>query len=206
MPFCALPQCPVRAGFPALCRPGPCHLKMAETFDSDSSQTKNTLPVILLVSLLVITLVTGYVAHRSSRTLPVREAVQSRLAILMPSRGLGEEAVQSIPIVKYHSQQTLEPGPTNEHHQSRSANPSTALPTPSPPISPPLLNRFKLTLPFLKNRTPERPNPDGPSTCSICTEDLVEGVDLRKLPCGHVFHPHCVDPWLRDRARTCPLW
>ncbi|KAH7114577.1 hypothetical protein B0J13DRAFT_240260 [Dactylonectria estremocensis] len=45
-----------------------------------------------------------------------------------------------------------------------------------------------------------------PSTsCSICTEDFEEGMKLRSLPCGHAFHPHCVDPWLLERAETCPM-
>lgn len=42
--------------------------------------------------------------------------------------------------------------------------------------------------------------------CSICTEDLANGVHVRRLPCGHVFHPSCIDEWLRNRAPTCPLW
>lgn len=45
-----------------------------------------------------------------------------------------------------------------------------------------------------------------PKTCSICTEDFLEGVDIRALPCGHIFHPPCIDPWLMDLAVTCPLW
>lgn len=50
--------------------------------------------------------------------------------------------------------------------------------------------------------------PFGPSlqSCSICTEDFVDGDDVRRLPCGHVFHPRCIDPWLSGFAVTCPLW
>lgn len=53
-----------------------------------------------------------------------------------------------------------------------------------------------------------QPSGDVPSriSCSICTDDLVEGVRVRRLPCGHVFHPGCLDPWLMERAKTCPLW
>ncbi|KAJ0108983.1 hypothetical protein J7T55_005531 [Diaporthe amygdali] len=38
----------------------------------------------------------------------------------------------------------------------------------------------------------------GPSlqVCSICTEDFVDGDDIRRLPCDHIFHPRCIDPWL----------
>ncbi|KAF4998931.1 hypothetical protein FDECE_11666 [Fusarium decemcellulare] len=41
--------------------------------------------------------------------------------------------------------------------------------------------------------------------CSICTEDFSDGAHLRSLPCGHVFHSDCIDPWLLERSVTCPL-
>jgi len=43
-------------------------------------------------------------------------------------------------------------------------------------------------------------------TCSICTEDFVEGRNVRILPCHHIYHRRCIDPWLLDFAGTCPLW
>jgi Ring finger domain len=43
-------------------------------------------------------------------------------------------------------------------------------------------------------------------TCSICTEDFVEGRNVRILPCRHIYHRRCIDPWLLDFAGTCPLW
>lgn len=27
---------------------------------------------------------------------------------------------------------------------------------------------------------------------------------IRKLPCQHEFHAHCIDKWLLDVHRTCP--
>ncbi|KAK8040083.1 ring finger domain-containing protein [Apiospora rasikravindrae] len=44
------------------------------------------------------------------------------------------------------------------------------------------------------------------TSCTICTDDFVEGVDVRKLSCGHLFHPTCVDQWLAEFAATCPVW
>jgi hypothetical protein len=41
--------------------------------------------------------------------------------------------------------------------------------------------------------------------CSICTDEFNKGEDIRVLPCNHVFHPACVDPWLLDVSGTCPL-
>ena len=51
---------------------------------------------------------------------------------------------------------------------------------------------------------PEQPN--SLQSCSICTEDFGRGVEFRLLPCGHRFHPACIDPWLLQRSLTCPLW
>lgn len=42
--------------------------------------------------------------------------------------------------------------------------------------------------------------------CSICTEDFVEGRNVRILPCHHIYHRRCIDPWLLNFAGTCPLW
>jgi hypothetical protein len=47
---------------------------------------------------------------------------------------------------------------------------------------------------------------DKPRECSVCTENFSESEDVRVLPCGHIYHQHCVDPWLLDFAGTCPLW
>jgi len=43
-----------------------------------------------------------------------------------------------------------------------------------------------------------------PEPCSICLSGFCDGVLLRRLPCGHHFHRHCIDKWLR-RNKRCPL-
>uniref|UniRef100_A0ACD5U1Z7 Uncharacterized protein n=1 Tax=Avena sativa TaxID=4498 RepID=A0ACD5U1Z7_AVESA len=41
--------------------------------------------------------------------------------------------------------------------------------------------------------------------CSICISALAAGDKVKALPpCGHCFHPDCVDAWLRSHA-SCPL-
>lgn len=58
-------------------------------------------------------------------------------------------------------------------------------------------------------------------TCIICREEMVfrtpatqpttertqSGVNdtPKKLPCGHVFHFHCLRSWL-ERQQSCPTW
>lgn len=61
-------------------------------------------------------------------------------------------------------------------------------------------------------------------TCIICREEMilpdprpaadapqtpaaVEGPNMtpKKLPCGHIFHFHCLRAWL-ERQQSCPTW
>eukprot|EP00455_Lapot_gusevi_P012065 TRINITY_DN15659_c0_g1_i1.p1 TRINITY_DN15659_c0_g1~~TRINITY_DN15659_c0_g1_i1.p1 ORF type:complete len:261 (-),score=45.00 TRINITY_DN15659_c0_g1_i1:60-842(-) len=40
-------------------------------------------------------------------------------------------------------------------------------------------------------------------SCSICVSDYQPNEELRVLPCRHLFHKDCVDPWLATQS-TCP--
>lgn len=44
------------------------------------------------------------------------------------------------------------------------------------------------------------------STCPICLDDFVHSeTTVRELPCNHIFHPECIDPFLRDNSSLCPM-
>nr|AAD34209.1 LIM domain interacting RING finger protein [Mus musculus] len=45
---------------------------------------------------------------------------------------------------------------------------------------------------------------DALKTCSVCITEYTEGDKLRKLPCSHEFHVHCIDRWLSENS-TCPI-
>lgn len=54
-------------------------------------------------------------------------------------------------------------------------------------------------------------------TCIICREEMAlpeqgqaatqdgPNVTPKKLPCGHIFHFHCLRSWL-ERQQSCPTW
>ncbi|KAM0306059.1 hypothetical protein ACHAO8_010905 [Botrytis cinerea] len=43
-------------------------------------------------------------------------------------------------------------------------------------------------------------------TCAVCLDDFESGTTLiRELPCGHIFHPECIDPFLGNNSSLCPM-
>lgn len=64
-----------------------------------------------------------------------------------------------------------------------------------------------LTLHFPGGGTALPPCPPGeaPPTCAVCMDELDPAGLLRRLPCTHVFHAACIDPWLTQRSATCPV-
>uniref|UniRef100_A0ACD5YVN2 Uncharacterized protein n=1 Tax=Avena sativa TaxID=4498 RepID=A0ACD5YVN2_AVESA len=41
--------------------------------------------------------------------------------------------------------------------------------------------------------------------CHICLTEYEDGDQIRTLPCKHEFHLQCVDKWLKEVHRVCPL-
>ncbi|KAF8819736.1 putative E3 ubiquitin-protein ligase RING1 [Cardiosporidium cionae] len=44
---------------------------------------------------------------------------------------------------------------------------------------------------------------DEPIICTICIEEMVDGQTALRLPCNHLFHLQCAEPWLINRL-NCP--
>ena len=41
--------------------------------------------------------------------------------------------------------------------------------------------------------------------CALCIEEYAPGDRLRELHCAHRFHALCIDNWLLEQRRTCPV-
>ncbi|KAK0741583.1 hypothetical protein B0T21DRAFT_408451 [Apiosordaria backusii] len=163
--------------------------------------------VILAVMIAILILGCVFVAQRSSTLEVIRETITDR--IRGGRSGVGEETLASMPIVKYNE------ALINELQRPEQAKPASMWAKTSlriwswtqkkdRPVTPPSdSDAGTLEGGIMK---PEKKKATKGHSCAICTEDFVEGGDVRKLPCGHIFHPPCVDPWLLQFAVTCPLW
>ncbi|RDL42389.1 uncharacterized protein BP5553_02368 [Venustampulla echinocandica] len=53
---------------------------------------------------------------------------------------------------------------------------------------------------------PHRFLPYTQPTCAICLDDFrSEVTHIRELPCGHIFHPSCIDSFLSTNSSLCPM-
>lgn len=61
------------------------------------------------------------------------------------------------------------------------------------------------SLPIKSYNKLRRSSNDEVAQCYICLVEYEEGDTLRTLPCHHEFHRTCVDKWLKEIHRVCPL-
>ena len=43
-----------------------------------------------------------------------------------------------------------------------------------------------------------------PPCCTVCTDNIELSQKGMFMPCGHIFHPDCLKPWLENN-NTCPV-
>ncbi|EKJ74146.1 hypothetical protein FPSE_05685 [Fusarium pseudograminearum CS3096] len=189
-------------------------ISMAQSEDSDTIEhtnndnQKTTVWAAILCVVIIVIIAAICIVHRNIRGQAIRRSIEAQLPRYNVSSGLGKDTVESMPIIRFdsrlHSQQIAAPArvylPPFDQTKPRKHGAQLL----------PLRKYFTI-----QNICRESPRSDGAgvqpgdstsTACSICTEDFIEGVKLRMLPCRHLYHPQCIDPWLTNRSRTCPLW
>ena len=63
----------------------------------------------------------------------------------------------------------------------------------------------ELQIETIQEKEPETRSQSG-DVCVICLESFHSQEPFRELPCNHIFHPKCIDPWLMHVSPLCPLW
>ncbi|XP_047957133.1 uncharacterized RING finger protein C4G3.12c-like isoform X1 [Salvia hispanica] len=85
------------------------------------------------------------------------------------------------------------------HNQSLSLSLSTlSLPAPESVVD-------EFPLKYYKKNSKEESDSTDDRQCYICLADYEEGDKLRVLPCNHEFHTPCIDKWLKEVNRVCPV-
>jgi hypothetical protein len=190
---------------------------MAQSEDSSASQqtSNNTKTTTIWAAVLcvgiIVTVAAICLVQKALRGQRNGRSGELQLPRYNNTSGLGKKTVESMPIVTFNHRKHCQSVPVP---RPALLSPSDYLPKTKHP------RRGDKTLALRKYFTIQnicrdssrsdgattRPGDSTSTACSICTEDFIEGAKLRLLPCGHFYHPQCIDPWLTDRSRTCPLW
>ncbi|KAK1829912.1 hypothetical protein QBC39DRAFT_119652 [Podospora conica] len=199
------------------------------------SSPTTTLTIILIITLPTLFLLAICYARRAPlfASIPGNRfhAVQE---LTRPSDPSGSAKLQPMPVVRYNKKlfaalrQDLESGALSAHRPDSGTNTSAedltaASSAPLPPF--PIAQSWKCSLATKVTwlplpaawKEPRRRFPGLESTklkldgkqaaecCAICTEDFRPRAWVRRLPCKHIFHAQCIDPWLLEFSKTCPL-
>jgi hypothetical protein len=175
----------------------------------------------IITALFLVIIITGAIrAHRHPDRYGPRDVLgrprQSR------ARGLGRAILDTIPIVKFGEREQEQPKPTdvelgstsearNVENANATGNASAGTHDAAQAGTTETVETAGGIAPALPVAAAGASTEDGAAaeekpSCSICADDFMKGQDIRLLPCGHQYHPECVDPWLLNVSSTCPLW
>lgn len=182
-----------------------------------------TLWVFILVCIAVLLLVVAaiscliYYIQRKRRTSLQRRVASGEVnleAMNIKRITVPIEYVEKFPLFTYNYEPkpnvsppspTSQQGPAQGHvrNSNKSVGEAT-LRTPAPTVSEkalasPAVRSSVAGLTAASNATDRQP------TCRICSEDFQNRVTIiRELPCGHIYHPECVDEVLSEQSSLCP--
>ncbi|KAF7512580.1 hypothetical protein GJ744_000841 [Endocarpon pusillum] len=146
--------------------------------------------ILVLAILCVVTGLTSLIMHINQRRLrrDLRRRIgngQVDLEILgIKRQKVPQKVLDKMPLYVYTSKLTPTTSPTKDT-------------TPTSTRGSSLTQRKNL---------PNRDVPFSQTTCPICLDDFEhDETVVRELPCQHIFHPECVDEFLRTNSSLCPM-
>ncbi|KAH6657358.1 hypothetical protein BKA67DRAFT_655631 [Truncatella angustata] len=84
--------------------------------------------------------------------------------------------------------------------------PSASLPSPNSPLFAEMKGTYGASSSTDPTAGKHLPPPDYQPSCHICLEYYESKVSvIRELPCGHIFHPDCIDEFLGEISSLCPI-
>ncbi|KIW74892.1 hypothetical protein Z517_11662 [Fonsecaea pedrosoi CBS 271.37] len=165
--------------------------------------------IIVLAILLAVVLMTSIVMHMIQRR--QRRILQRRVAngeVDLEALGIKrlqvpQELIDKMPKYTYHARS--EPNSVNGDGPNESVEQET-VETVKPKVDKSMHTDAKDADSAIAPAIVVRPVAFSQSTCPICLDDFISGeTSVRELPCNHVFHPECIDSFLRDNSSLCPL-
>ena len=145
--------------------------------------------IIVLAILLAVVFITSIIMHiiqRKQRRHLQRRVVNGEVdleALGIKRLNVPQDILDAMPQYTYSSAEINEKGTIDQEKLVRSSENESAVPG-SP------LRKANFNQP----------------TCPICLDDFVHGDTIvRELPCHHIYHPECIDPFLRQNSSLCPM-
>lgn len=189
--------------------------------------TPNTLPTIWVFILVCIAVLVGFVGMVSCLMHYVQRRRRSSLQRRVISGQVNLEAmnIKRVRVPMEH----IEKFPLfTYNYEPKSSSPPASPMTPCPAYTPMHTRdaskssdglRIATTIPTFSEKSLASPtarstvtgitnistSTDYQPRCTICLEDFDNRVSIiRELPCGHIYHPECIDEFLSENSSLCP--
>lgn len=169
------------------------YVRLYTTFALNGGNSLPTLWAFLLIVLAIVLFVIGftslsmhYYQRRNRRALErrIRSGEVDLETLGIKRVRISQEAINSLPTFIYVPNEN-KPIDTNDVVTNSSQSPSLS----AAPVS----------------STPDHTLWAQP-TCPICLDDFIpRQTTVRSLPCHHIYHPACIDPFLLDNSSLCPV-
>lgn len=189
-----------------------------------ASNSRTRVSIGLSIVVVVLVILFAYIAHRLKPKMPTYDfTTYTRTREGQSQKDIESRILDTMPVIRYDS--------TFQRNKPRAAVNTPGLAKSAPPRTRiPVIGRLKAATTFANVRRREEYNDERTArdlplsasgselplerltrmeqeieNCSICTEDLEQGQNVRILPCSHIYHRRCIDPWLLSSSGTCPL-